>query len=646
MKVTEILNIEKINIWQLEEKDYEVEHDDGVTIVNSKNQLIFNRYCWELFNLYPGTPVPSKCNLKTILGDSLYTADTHIKLLESIFKAIIEFNNISAYSDKDRLLKAVYLTYNDIYNNVVLRASDAVFTMDATDFIDVVNNERIKSIHDSIKPNPDSIEKAYKRLKIAMREFDPSNRFARAFNSKAINENQANQCIGPRGFVSDLDRTVFKQPVMNGFIRGLDTLYEIMVESRTAAKSLNASSTHIQTSEYGSRRIQLLSMYVQNIVHEDCGSTDYMDILITPSILKNIRGKYYLQEDGSLGCIDGSEDHLIDKVIKIRNVLDCKYKEAKKICSICAGKLSNNFKENSNLGYVTAAFLMEKSTQTILSTKHLTHSVKEANIQLEGLANKYFYVDVDNYIYFNKDINLKNLQLILPNNKLNKLVDVLNIKHNNIALNKIGELEEICIVDNGHPTPIVDIVNISYKDRLSILTNPLLNYIKTTKLDTDPKGNFIINLADFDRKKPVFYNPLKETDMVSFVKHITKIIETIKKDWKTPEDKLALLFKHVLDRFNCNIFILETIVYSTSIYNPYTYNYSLGRNSEHRASESRTNIFKFRSSAAFLVLEDQQQIIKEPAIIFNPRHRIDHPMDVLFSPSDVINISKSKSKLL
>ena len=37
--------------------------------------------------------------------------------------------------------------------------------------------------------------------------------------------------------------------------------------------------------------------------------------------------------------------------------------------------------------------------------------------------------------------------MILPNNRLSKLIDVLNIQHTNIALNKIGELEEIMIKD-------------------------------------------------------------------------------------------------------------------------------------------------------------------------------------------------------
>jgi hypothetical protein len=240
---------------------------------------------------------------------------------------------------------------------------------------------------------------------------------------------------------------VFKQPITNGFIRGMGNLFEIMAESRTAAKSLNANDTHIKTSEYASRRIQLLTMSVRNVVNGDCGSTEYMDMFITQPVLDNLKGIYYLKEDGTLDWLRGNESHLLNSIIKLRTTLGCRHQVAHEVCTTCLGKISENFKENSNLGYIMTSYLMEKSTQTILSTKHLTHSVKKSAIKLEGNANKYFYTDDENNIYFNRELDLTGLIMILPNSKLSKLIDVLNIQHTNIALNKIGELEEIIIKD-------------------------------------------------------------------------------------------------------------------------------------------------------------------------------------------------------
>ncbi|NYW24437.1 hypothetical protein, partial [Escherichia coli] len=153
---------------------------------------------------------------------------------------------------------------------------------------------KIEEIHKNIIPIPESVDESYKKIKNYLYTTpNTHNRFIKAYRSKSVNENQANQCIGPRGFITDLDRTVFRQPVLNGFIRGMGNLYELIIESRTAAKSLNANNTHIKTSEYASRRIQLLSMPVQYVADVDCGSTEYFSIFVTKDNIANLKGKYY-----------------------------------------------------------------------------------------------------------------------------------------------------------------------------------------------------------------------------------------------------------------------------------------------------------------------------------------------------------------
>lgn len=53
---------------------------------------------------------------------------------------------------------------------------------------------------------------------------------------------------------------------------------------------------------------------------------------------------------------------------------------------------------------------MEKSTQSILSTKYLTHSVNKSTIKLEENVNKYFYIDDENNIYINIYLHLNGLK--------------------------------------------------------------------------------------------------------------------------------------------------------------------------------------------------------------------------------------------
>ena len=624
-------------IWSIPKGKYQVQYSDNVILELTSKHIIFNYYCWKLFTAYPNTPITSRCCITKVLNGGIYNADTHISLLQSIFNHICDFNNLETYDQKLPLIILIEQVKNDIYNKIVHRISDYVTTIDAVDFIQVVNSPEISSIHQNLKPYPDSIDKAYKGIKSSMEVLDPNNRFVKAFRSKSINDNQSNQCIGPRGVVADLDKTVFRLPIMSGFIKGMSTLYELLTESRTAAKSLNANDTHIQTSEYASRRIQLLTMVVRSIVPGDCGSKETLDVFVTPIILECLKGKYYYKEDGTMDFIRGNEEHLLNSIVSVRTTLGCKHHDPQQICSTCAGRLSGNFKANSNLGYLTTSYLMEKLTQTILSTKHLTHSVKKAMIQLEDGANKYFYCTDDNNIYFNKDLNLTGLQMVLPNSRLSKLVDVLNTKNTNIALNKVGELDDIIIRDTKAKTVISDTVNIAYRDRTSIITKSLLDYIRSIKIESDARGNFVIPLDNYPKDQPVFHNPLKESNIISFVNRITSIIETNKDKNGTPYDKLNTLFSCVIEQFKCNLFILEIMVYATTAYNTYNQNYRLGRNSEHSKCENKGLLFRYRSAGQLMVFEEQiKHLITAAPAMFGNDDRMEHPMDVLFQAGSIV----------
>lgn len=635
--VRNLFSIPRMEIWNIPEVPYLVVYEDGIEVQQNKKQIVFNRYCWELFALFPNTPIISTCDCSYIMNNEYYNADTHIRLLETIFKHICEYNQLHAYSTKENLLRLVMKIVNLIRNEVVTMVSPWVSGIDATDFVEVIKHKAIADIQSNLKPSPEHIDRAYKMTKQSMQNINPKNRFVKAYRSKSINENQANQCIGPRGYVTDLDRTVFKQPIVNGFIKGMGNLFEIMAESRTAAKSLNANDTHIKTSEYASRRIQLLTMSVRNIVNQDCGSTEYMDVYITQQVLDNMKGIYYLKEDGSLDWLRGNESHLVNQIIKVRTTLGCRHPVAHEVCTTCLGKISENFKENSNLGYIMTSYLMEKSTQTILSTKHLTHSVKKSAIKLEGNANKYFYTDDENNIYFNKELDLTGMVMILPNSRLSKLIDVLNIQHTNIALNKIGELEEIIIKDTKHKTPLVETVDISYRDRTSIITKALLEHIKNSKLESDARGNFVIPLDRYDKERPVFNNPLKEGNIISFVNKITSIIETNKDKVDDPYEKLGNLFAHIIDQFKCNFSILQVMIYATTTYNAYNNNYRLGRNSAHPHCEQKTVLFRHRSLSQLLIFEEQsKELMSNAAVMFSNVNRMSHPMDVLFTPQAIV----------
>jgi hypothetical protein len=156
-------------------------------------------------------------------------------------------------------------------------------------------------------------------------------------------------------------------------------------------------------------------------------------------------------------------------------------------------------------------------------------------------------------------------------------------------------------------------------------------------MEADARGNFIIPLKDYDKSLPVFNNPLKEENIISFLNRIVNIIETNKDKIDNPYEKLNNLFLEVTEKFKCNLSILEILIYSTTTYNSYNNDYRLGRNSAHMRTETKTNIFRNRSFSQLAVFEEQTKaIISDSVTMFTNNRRMDHPLDVLFTPGDIV----------
>lgn len=633
----DILAIPLVQIWQTyADKKYIVVYDDEQQEETTTKSIIFNRYIWIPFGLHKAAPITKECSVQGILNKQYFTAEVHIRLLEAVFKQICKYDHLDTFQKKDPLLRLIYQVYNLIYTDYIPRISTYVTTIDAVDFCQVVNMPEIKAIHDGLKPSTDSVEQAYKDIKKTLTGTSRlGNMFIHAYKSKSINENQANQCIGPRGFVADIDRTVFKQPITSGFITGMTTLFDLVAESRTAAKALNATDKHIATSEYNSRLMQILTMVSETVEYTDCGSTEYYDFLVSPGSITHLKGKYYLDGD-KLSCITGAETHLENTILRLRTAIGCTLLSAHKVCSTCLGDVSKNFRQDSNLGYTFTSYLMEKFSQALLSTKHLTHSVKGNVILLEGEALVHFTAKLDS-LYLNKNIDYSNTSVILDSKQLPKLMDVLSLSHSHIALEKIGEITSIILQKDNHGKHATNVVNVQYGDRTCILTKEFLQYIRHTNIYSDPKGNYLIPLGKFNVTLPIFTMPLKENNMINIVTKLASIIETNYEKVNDPYDKLTALYTHVSKQFSVNLTVLEALIYATTVYNAQQDDYSLGRNSVNKTTESLVNLSRYRSMTLLFSTKNQEGVIFDSNLAtFQHTNVIDHPMDVFFTPHQVV----------
>lgn len=637
-----LLTVPLEKVWEVfngSTKWYNVEYEDGVIVETHYKRLIMDRHTSVIFEHYPECPITSKLCITSALKGDYYNASTGRELDSTIFRAVCEAYNFATFESKRPLLVLITNIFDAIYNEVIQRLTAFATTIDANDFVGVVTDEKIMEIHANLQPTPASIEHAYKKISEVLKaSTDHDNMFIHAYRAKSINENQANQCIGPIGLVTDIERTVYKVPIMSGFIRGLGNIYELAAGSRSAAKALNANDNQIKVSEYISRRFQLLCMAVSTIVHGDCGSTVHTDFLVQKGDLELLKGKHYLLEDNvTYGTITGREKHLEGGMIKFRSILSCTLHNPHEVCSKCFGAMSGNFPINSNIGHLLSAHLMEKVTSSLLATKHLTSSVRDSKIHLGSPTSDFLHVAESDKLFLNSSIDKSQLTILISPSELPKLRDVIGLPHTNISTTKLGELSTIAIVYNKGKRPVTTVLVVDYQDRQAIITYEFLCYIKRIKLETDSKGNYMINMAQWNISNPIFTIPLKEDSPIKFANKIASVVETDYEKITSPSLKYDMLYSLVNSKLKINTVVLELLIYASTAYDRDKGDFSLGRNSPNAKTAKQMQVFGGRSMSQLYVFEGQiRAVFEDNGHSFSNTYRSSYPFDIAFDPNGAL----------
>jgi hypothetical protein len=471
-----------------------------------------------------------------------------------------------------------------------------------------------------------------------------------------VNSNQVLQCIGPRGFVSEVDGAIMANPVDRSYTQGMRSLYNTIAESRTAAKSLYFSESPLQDSEYFSRRLQLVCMTVEKLHRVDCGSQKYLEWRIKPKIiiqdreiypgdLKFLVGKYYLDEtSNTLKIINKTDTHLIDTVVKLRSVLNCQHSDPHGVCEVCFGQLSENIADHMNLGHICAATMTRQTTQSVLSTKHLDASSKSDPIKYTPSLLEYFVENTKSNEYKLKP-TLKNfgLKLIIANSDLHGFTDIKHTENvDDIDPSRISSIDKVGFssMNFSDNTPIS--VTIEQHGRKAILSKEFLRFAKKNGWTINSSHAFVFDMAQWDYNLPIFKLPNMEYSFAKHSKQIAEIIESKMAEFserskpESPVRTLFELFDLVNSKIVVNVALLEVIIYAMMVNNIEEPNYSLARNSPNATLGVRDDVIMNRSLSAAYGFEYQIQYVFDPYSFYKDK-RPDHPLDVMFCPQDVVS---------
>jgi hypothetical protein len=633
--------------------------DDGDLEVKAR-PTIFSSFAWDFHRKYPKTPLLKEHHVSHVLKAKRLGSSTHLRLLGNAMWSVWEAYKHEGTVSLDDLAKMTYRLTNLIYNDLTYHCEESVTGLNIIDYIEILDHPDVLAAKKDAPATEASIVKIHTTITNVLVN-DPKmehNPVSRAVRSGVANLGQVLQCVGPRGFVYDMDSYEFPRPIMRSFAEGLRDFYDSLIESRQAAMALAQSKDPLEQTEYFSRRLQLICQSLQNLHRYDCGSTQYLywtvrdkvvdeedGRLIQKSDLDLLAGKYFVDASGGLNCIQKDDKHLLGHTLKLRSVLHCACADPYGVCATCFGDLALSIPEGSNLGQQCCTSMTEVVSQLVLSTKHFVGGQSAAGvIQLDNESKHFLAVTPDRTTYLLND-RLRNqpLRMIIPHQHAANFTDILDVSDVTqlTSVSRISELPDIGLLI-GHGADLEPVtLHVAVDRRMASMTYPLLDHIKRKGWTINERGHYVIDMEGWDFSKPILTLPVKRYNMSDHSAEIADILEASIKDVEdrdkaeTVDPTMVKLFDHVNQRLNVNLAVLEIVLYGGMVVSAAKGDYAFPKVGTDRGLGVMDLTIENRSLSAKMAYEHQLATILSARNYITP-NRMDHPFDGILMPYETL----------
>ncbi len=658
--VRDIIGTTTDALWEDLPPTFVLVDDFNEEIATNSRKTIYTSYYWDVIRAYPNIKIKLAHHLDLILAKAPYGTKTHRLLIDSFYRDIVEKYSLWLPIQRDPLNELIYKVNNHAYNELSVKLIAFVTSIDILDFIEVTD---ISEISEAIKDTPktkEGIENCYSVTTKALMS-NPlldSNPVAKAARFGTANINQILQCVAARGYNADVDGTIFPTPITNSYLAGMRSLYDSMVESRLAAKSLLFTKAPLEQTEYFARRLQIVTMVLQNMHYVDCGSDKYLDWLVLGESeniggggkyggdLKLMVGKHYLDEESNtLKEITGNEKHLVGKIIKVRSLIaGCNHPDPVGVCSACYGSLAHNIPPGANVGHINAATLNKDASQNVLSTKHSEASASNEALILDSVKSRYFRLNKtkDSYM-ISKECLSGGVLLEIPRDSITSLKELISAESvSMLDISRVISIDEVGFVKDSD----VDSIYISQNGRRAVFTKEFINFLKKKGYTINCRNNFVFNLKGWSYDLPIFYLPSKQSSNFDHVMLVATMIEgTVSNSKKNGRnegsvlDDFRKLFYTINSRLNVKFSVLEAIFYSYMTKTANGMDMGLPKNDDPKLNAPASSVVKYRSLSAAMAYEHHRKIISSPSSFYK-LGRQNHKLDVFLAPKEVMD-SKS-----
>ena len=633
--------------------------EDGVIKHLKSKEIVLSSFYWEIFKYYPNLPIKSNYVATLYFKNGVASNDSHLAFLEVISEDII-YNHIAHSDNKGAETSKLHSLIHDLAENIYDAADDDLkaylASIDVIDMLEIQlrpkNMEAINNVKDKL--DSDSVKNSYRVFDKEMESPElRNNPVVLASKSGAVNNGQLKAMLNVGGYKTDANGKIFPYPVASSFMLGMENMYDIIVESRTAVKALYLSTVAIQSTETFAKELQLLAMYIEKIYrNDDCGSTNYLEWIVSDAKdLKNILGSYYLNsETNKLELITTNSQHLIGKQIKLRNSIGCKHWNKHAVCGKCFGDLHYQIPETANIGHYSGVSITEPTTSLSLKSKHQNDSASADEISLDDVSEKFLMIKNKSVFAIKDGYKAPaGVKVIIraPQEFLYGIKDINEDNVNTIDIFKVTRVKYFdIIVSNEKGNEELYRIDVQRGNRIGALTDRFLQYILKNGYTLSKKtSDFEIDITNIKAGYPVVILPDIEYNYLSLALDIKSMLKkvTLKDNSST---FLAKLYTLINSKLSINIAFISIIVRALLVADIKNQNFDLpGEDVANSQVYKILDVTKRRSLSNSLVLGWAASTLKS-AHSFTQHGRPNSVLDVLFTPEQAIyHYRKRKEKL-
>jgi len=213
-----------------------------------------------------------------------------------------------------------------------------------------------------------------------------------------------------------------------------------------------------------------------------------------------------------------------------------------------------------------------------------------------------------------------------------------------LNIGKMSRLESVMLVYESKKETTEIELTLKSGNRYAFFTIDMLSYILKNGYETLDEDYYMVDLSNFNNKRPIFMYEKVEFDFAALIKEFKSMLKSRKfkkvddkiKSEYTPDVLVQKLFELVNNKLSVNIALLEIIVYAFTIQDLTEHNYDLGRNSKNRDIGGFKEIIDYRGGlGASYNWDGLSGKILNP-ILHLEENKCSHPMDVLLKPNEVI----------